>query len=240
MAGAEMPPRALSPGPYEPVIQARADRRTCQRNHAPRPLFHHLTAGLHGDPANHAGHELVHHFLFDQLAADVNSRRARRGNPQLGNFIVGVEFETVEQTQLLNGAHRDRRQHPQIRHNGQQSAQPESSALNRGHPHSAADDRIRHDVEFTNLQREHSMIAADRHPIRGSQLPQELRRIHSHRRICARQSFDQRLLRSFPQPRFPLIRHFFHLTAHHGRTPSGEPCSRALDQAANRGKGAEQ
>ena len=89
--------RPPSPGADEPVIQARANRSAGERNHASRPLFHDFRAGFGGDSLDDPRHEFVDDFFFQQLAAYVDSGGAGRGNPQLGNFIVGIEFEAVDE-----------------------------------------------------------------------------------------------------------------------------------------------
>ena len=64
MSLAEMCAGALTPRSYEPVIQSCSDRRTRQRDHAPRPLLNDLSAGLRGDPLDDAGYEFIDQLLF--------------------------------------------------------------------------------------------------------------------------------------------------------------------------------
>src|SRR5580700_1220175 len=121
---------ALAPGAQEPVVQTSAQGGTNQRDHAPRPLLHHLSAGPRGDTLNHARHELVDYFFLNKFAADVNSRGAGGRDPEFGDFAVGVELKTVDQTQLLDGPHSDRRQNSEIGENGDQTAQAKARTLN--------------------------------------------------------------------------------------------------------------
>src|SRR5580658_9806735 len=101
MALAEVGLGALTPGAHEPVVQAGAESGTNKRNHASRPLLDHLSTRPGGDALNHARNKPVDHFLLQQLAADVDSGSAGRGDPEFGDFIVGVELKSIDQTQLL-------------------------------------------------------------------------------------------------------------------------------------------
>src|ERR1022692_2879339 len=133
---AEVSFRALAPGAHEPVVQSSTDGGTDQRNHASRPLLDHFSAGPRGNTLNHARHELVDHFLLQEFAADVDARGAGGGNPEFGDFMVGVELKTIYQAQLLDGAHGDRRQYTEIGENSDQPAQAEAGSLDSGEFHS--------------------------------------------------------------------------------------------------------
>ena len=109
MALAEVGLGALAPGAHEPVVQTGAEGGTDKWNHASRPLLDHLGTGAGGDALDHAGNKLVDHFFLQQLAADVDPGGAGGGDPEFGDFIVGVELKSIDQTQLLNGAHGDGR-----------------------------------------------------------------------------------------------------------------------------------
>src|ERR1035438_9447854 len=93
------------------------------------PIFHDFGAGACGNALDHLGHEAVHHFFFQQLAADVHAGSAGRGNPQFRDLVIGVHLESVDQAELLNRAHGDRGENAQIRHDRENPAQPKSRAL---------------------------------------------------------------------------------------------------------------
>src|SRR5271163_2903909 len=105
MALAEVGLGALTPSAHEPVVQAGAKGGTDKRNHASRPLLDDLSARPRGDALNHARYKLVDHFLLQQLTADVDSGSTSRGDPEFGDFVVGIELKSIDQTQLLDGAH---------------------------------------------------------------------------------------------------------------------------------------
>ena len=65
-----------------------------------------------------------------------------------------LNSKSVDQAQLLNRPHRDRRKNPQIGHNRDQPAQSKSRSLDRRNLHPAANDRIRHRIDLANLQRD--------------------------------------------------------------------------------------
>ena len=109
-----------------------------------------------------------------------------------------------------------------------QPAQSESRALDGRNFHATANNRLRHHVQFTHLERIHAVISADRHSISGPQLQQKLVRIHAHRLVCARESLLQGRFRPPPQPRFALLRHSLNLTARTRRKPLGENLSSQL------------
>src|SRR5271170_6288914 len=105
---------ALAPGAYKPIVQTGTKGRADQRNHASRPLLHDFGTGARRDTLDHSRNEFVDHLFLQQLAADVDSRRARGRDPELGDFIIGIELEAVNETQLLNGSHGNRRKNAEI------------------------------------------------------------------------------------------------------------------------------
>src|ERR1022692_32078 len=220
---------ALAPGTHEPVVQAGADRGTDQRNHAPRPLLNHLSAGSGGDTLDHARDELVDDFLLQQLAADVDPGRAGSSNPELRDFSVGVELKTIYQAQLLDGAHGYGRKNAEIGKDRNHPAEAETSTLQSGEFHAAADEVVGHRVKFAHLQRIHSVITADWHSVGGAELYQELIRIDLNSGVCAREPLDKRLLDAPAKPRFG-----FHI----GHLPNVNPAQRERPAArAVRGHG---
>src|SRR5580704_10938610 len=103
----EMHFRALAPGADKPIIQTCSEGRTHQRNHAPRPLLDHLGAGLCRYSLDDARYEFVDNFFFQKIAADVDSGGAGCSHPKFSNLVISIELESVEQAQLLDGAHSD-------------------------------------------------------------------------------------------------------------------------------------
>ena len=110
---------AVAPGTYKIVIEPRANGRTSNRNHAPRPFLNSLFAGLRCNPLNDFGHEAIDYFFFQNLAADVHSSGAGCRDPEFGRLFVGVVFETVDQAELLNRAQRDASENAEVWDHGQ-------------------------------------------------------------------------------------------------------------------------
>src|SRR5512135_2425586 len=104
---AEMPVGALTPSANKVVIQSGADQRTYHWNQASCPLLDEFRAGLRGDLFDDARYQAVHYILFQKLAAQVHPSSTGGGNPEFRCLLVGVVFEAIEQTELLNGAQRD-------------------------------------------------------------------------------------------------------------------------------------
>lgn len=228
MVLAEVGLGAFPPGAHEPVIQTGADGGAYQRNHATRPLLNHLSAGARGDTLDDAWDELVDNFFLQKFAADIDSGRAGGGDPEFGDFAIGVELKTVNQAQLLNRAHGDGGKDAEIGDDGDQPAKAEAGALNGCESHSAVNYIVGHRVEFAYLERIYSVIAADGHPVSSSELYQESCRINLNRGVGARQARDQRLFGASAQPRFGFrIGHCINHSAARRRMPSGHssPCA---------------
>src|SRR5258708_32716613 len=92
---------AFSPGSHKPIVQTRAQRGTNQRNQSAGPLLHNFSAGASGNTLDHPRNESVDYFFLYQFAADVDSGRAGGGDPEFGDFAVGIELKSVHQAQLL-------------------------------------------------------------------------------------------------------------------------------------------
>src|ERR671925_1207248 len=122
MPAAKMCPRTLTPGAHEVIIQSSTNQRAGNRNYSPRPLLYYFPAGLNGNALDDAGNKFIDDFFFQKLAADVNSSCAGGGDPKFGRLFVRIEFETVQQAELLNRAQSNARQDAQIRNNRYQSA----------------------------------------------------------------------------------------------------------------------
>ena len=97
------------------------------------------------------GNEPADHFFFQQLAADINAGGSGGGNPQFCGFFFGVEFETVEQAEFLNGPQSDARKNSQIGNDGDEAAQAKSGAFGGGDFHSAANYAMRQHIELFDL-----------------------------------------------------------------------------------------
>src|SRR5580700_10136614 len=162
MTLAEVGLGTLTPGVHEPVVEARAEGGAHEWNHASRPLLHHLSAGPRRDALNHARNELVDHFFLQQFTADVDPGCAGGSDPKFGDFMVGVELKSVDQTQLLDGAHGDGRQNAEIGKDGDQAAEAKARPLKRRKFHAAANHFVGHNVEFAHIKRIHTVITADR------------------------------------------------------------------------------
>src|SRR5215467_13016805 len=118
-----------SPRAHEIIIQPRADQRTCNWNEAARPLLDHFPASLGSDALNDARHKLVDNFLFKKFTADIHTSGAGGRNPELCNLIFGIEFETIKQTEFLNGAKCDRSEDAQIGEHGHETTEAKTSSL---------------------------------------------------------------------------------------------------------------
>src|SRR5580704_477533 len=123
MTLAEVSSGALAPRAHEPVVQTCAKGGTDERNHASRPLLHHLSTGPGRDALDHTRNEPIDDFLLQQLAADVDPCGTGSSDPEFGDFMVGVELKSVNQTQLLDGAHGNCRQDAKIRKDSDHAAQ---------------------------------------------------------------------------------------------------------------------
>ncbi len=58
----------------------------------------------------------AHEYVFQSCSNHSAEHRNHASCPFLHNFLTGVVLEPVQQTELLNGAHRDHGQKAQIRH----------------------------------------------------------------------------------------------------------------------------
>src|SRR5580704_15852876 len=86
---------ALAPSPHKIIIQPRADGRTCDWNHPPRPLLNCFLASLSCDPLDHLGHKAIDHFFFQYLTTNVYTSSAGRCDPEFRCLLLGVVFEAV-------------------------------------------------------------------------------------------------------------------------------------------------
>ncbi len=155
----------LAPGAHEPVVQAGANEGTGQRDHPSRPLFHNFSAGPCRNSLDHPRHKFADDFFLQKLPADVHSRGSGGGNPKLGNFIIGIEFKTVNQAQLLDGSHGDRRENSQVGNNREHSTQAKPRSFHRRDFHATAHDGVGNRIQLTYIERVHPLIAANRQPI---------------------------------------------------------------------------
>src|SRR5579872_4692149 len=160
----------LAPGAHEPVIEASADGGTHKRNHASSPFFNDICTGAGRNALNHSRNELVYHFLFEKFAADVDTRRAGRSDPELGDFVIRVELKAIDEAKLLDGAHGDGRENTEIRDDGDQTSQAETRALSGRQLHSAANDVICDGVKLADFQRIDAVVGADGHTVGRAQL----------------------------------------------------------------------
>src|SRR5256712_2322632 len=200
---------AFTPGAHEVVIQPGANQRAGNRDQAPRPLLHCFPAGLHGDALNDSGHKAVDYFFLHQLAADVHASGAGGGNPELRRLLVGVEFEAVEQAELLDRAQGDCGEDAEVRNNRENSAQPETCAFSGCDLHAAADDAAGHIVEVAHFHRVDAMKACDRHSVSSAQLEQELGAVHFDGLIGVLKAATQAVLEAASKPGFANL--FSHL-----------------------------
>src|SRR5215469_1879852 len=182
---------ALAPGAHEIEVQACPDERTGERNQATGPLLHHFAAGLHGDALDHARHKTVDHLFFQQLAADIDPGGAGCRDPEVGNFILGVELEAVNQAELLDGAHGDGRENAEIGYDGHDPAQAQAGAFGGSDLHPAANDGFGDVIEVGQVDRVHPLKGRDGQPIRGAELNEELLRVDLHGLVSAGQPLDQ-------------------------------------------------
>src|SRR5271165_2718321 len=100
----EVPDRALAPDLHEVVVQPRPNDRADDGNQAGGPFLHDFGAGLGCDALDDSRHKLRHELLLQEFAADVDSGRAGRRDPQLGLLFLGVVGEAVDQAELLDHA----------------------------------------------------------------------------------------------------------------------------------------
>jgi len=193
---------ALSPGSHEVVIEHASDRGTRNRNQPSRPFLHHLGAGARGNTLDHFRHEAVHNFFFEQLAADVDSSGAGGGDPKLGDLVVGVELESVDQAELLDGPHGDRRENTEIGNNCQNPAQAKPRTLGCGQLHPAAQNGFGNVIQPRHLNRVNTVERDDRQTIGGAQLKQKALGIDADGFVGAGQSAAKCVFGAAAQPGF--------------------------------------
>src|SRR5258708_4744083 len=133
---------ALTPRPHEPIIQPCSQGGADQWNHSSRPFLHDLSAGPRGYTPDHPWNELVHHFLLQQISADVHSRGAGGCNPQFSDLAVRAELEAVHEAQFLYSAHGDPGKNPAVGNDAEQSPHPDACALPRPQLHTPANNPV--------------------------------------------------------------------------------------------------
>ena len=96
--------------------------------------------------------ELIDEFFLDQFAADVDAGGAGSGDPEFGNFIIGIELKSVDETEFLNRAHGYGGENSKIRQECDQTAHAKTCAFRRGEFHAASNHVVGYDIEFFDLQ----------------------------------------------------------------------------------------
>ncbi len=197
---AEVSLSAVAPGTHKIVIESRANGRTSNRNHAPRPFLYSFFAGLRRNPLNDFRYEAVDDFLFQDLAADVHSSGAGRRDPELGCLFVGVVFETVNQAELLNRSQSDAGENAQIWEHGQDPTEPKPGAFGRSQLHSTADDAVGEIIKNADVYGINALKAVDGHAISRTKLEEKPVRVHLHGLVGMLEAAPQTVLDPTPEP----------------------------------------
>src|SRR5581483_12389767 len=94
-----------------------------------------------------------------------------------------IEFEAIQQAQLLHGAKGYARKNAQVGDDGQQSANAESRAFRCGHFHAAANYAPGEIVQLRDVDRKRTLIAGDRQSVSCPKLLEKVSRIDLYRVI---------------------------------------------------------
>src|SRR5437773_6576337 len=120
---------AIAPPTDEIVVKRSRERRTQKRDHSCGHFFCQFSTYLNGHALNNARHKARDYFLLEQFLAQVHTRGARRGNPDLRRFLIACVFEAMNEAQLLNHAEGNRAQDADIGHDGEYSTDTETRAF---------------------------------------------------------------------------------------------------------------
>src|SRR5579862_9124245 len=197
---AEMRTCSLAPGAHEVIIQSASNGRTGDRNQTPRPLLGHFRARFYRDALDYARHKPIDHFLFEQFAADVDSGCAGGRYPKVGYLFVGIQLKTIDQAELLGGAHRDGRKYSEVGQNCEDASKAESRTLGGGDFHASPDCGFGDVVEAFHGDREHALKGSERKSVRHAELHEEAPRIDLDRVVGTSQTSADRAFDAPPQP----------------------------------------
>ena len=150
------------------------------------------------NPLDHFGHKSIHDLFFQHLTADVYTSGAGRGNPQLGGLFIGVVFETINQTELLNGSQSNAGQDAEVRDDRQNTPQAKPGAFGCSQLHSTADDAVREIIKNTDIDGIDALKAVDRNAIGGAKLEEKLVGIYLHRFVCVLKAAPQTIFDPAP------------------------------------------
>ena len=192
----------LAPSAHEVVVQTGTDQGAGDRDEAASPLLHHFPAGFGGDALNHFRDEAVDDFFFQQFAADVDSGGAGGGDPEVGHFFFGVEFESVDEAEFLDGADGDGGEETKVGNNCEQASEAESGALDGGHFGAAAKDGVGDFVEAGGLEHVHALKAGNGQAVGGAQLDEKFVRVDFYGFVGVGEAADEALLDAAAEPGF--------------------------------------
>src|ERR1022692_4485911 len=115
---AEVALGAASPLADEEIIEPAADGTADEGDDASGPGFRNFGAHFHGDAFHDARHYAADGFFFQNVAAQIDARGARCGDPERGDFLIGGIFKAVNQAKFLQKTKNYRRKNAQTGNDG--------------------------------------------------------------------------------------------------------------------------
>src|SRR5882672_4389584 len=144
------------------------------------------------------------HAFFQKLTTDVHACSAGGGDTEIGDLVVGVHLESINQAKFLNRTHRDGRQDTEVGHDGDDPAEAKAGTFYRGQFHAAADNGFGNVVQLLHIDGVDPTKRGDWQIVSGLKLEQEPLGIDSDCLVSTRQPAAECALRAPSQPRFLL------------------------------------
>lgn len=164
--------RAAAPASDKIIVERTRGSGTQHRNDSSGPLLRDLGANLYRHTVNDARNDPLHGLLLEEIAAQFQSCRARRRDPQLHGFFLGRVFEAVKQTQLLKHSQGDRRKYAHVRNDGEEAAEAESRAFEGSHSGCRPDCARGDWVDHLRTQKEHVVPGFNRQAVCALDAPE--------------------------------------------------------------------